>query len=119
MNHIEAAREIAELIPQTKRELEDHHKKQDAFTVIRVFTLQLKELLRRTDSRIISRALEKINRIYTQGDQMLRNAVESIFIYSLDSITASCKPEMRQTMMQQMHPALLRKYHQQFYKSGI
>ena len=62
---------------------------------------------------------QKMNDLYEKGDAALKNAVENVFIYSLDSLTFSCKAVRRQEIFSMLSLSLNKKYLHQVYKSGL
>lgn len=98
MNYTEAIQEIVKVAPESAKEFSEKHKAGNAFMVINVFTKQIKSLIRQKDRKVLSLCLVKMNDIYSKGDQSLRNAIESVFIYSLDSLTFTCDTKYRSTV---------------------
>ena len=90
MNHTEAIQEIIKVVPESKEEFDEVYKTKNSFMVINVFTRQIRNLVRRGETTILITSFEKMNELYQKGDQALKNAVENVFVYSLDSLTFSC-----------------------------
>ena len=119
MNHTDAVREIIKLIPESQEEFKDSYKTKTPFMVISVFTKQIKKLIKNHDQKILMKSITKMNQLYSKGDQALKNAIENIFIYSLDSLTFSCEPSYKDLIFSEMSPSLQNNYLRQVYKSGI
>ncbi|WP_086980247.1 DUF7674 family protein [Elizabethkingia miricola] len=102
MNHLEATEEITAIIPEIKNELSD----QNTSGIIQIFTDRIREMIRKNENRLLFKSLEKMDHIYKKGD----TAVENIFIYSLDYLTASCNKEYRRVIFCNISPDLQKIY---------
>lgn len=119
MNHTDAVREIVKIIPESEEEFKESYKTKTPFMVISVFTKQIKKLIKNHDQKILMKSIAKMNKLYNKGDQALKNAIENIFIYSLDSLTFCCEPAYKELIFAKMSPGLQNNYLRQVYKSGI
>ncbi|VXB49132.1 MULTISPECIES: DUF7674 family protein [Chryseobacterium] len=119
MNHTDTVREIIKLIPESQEEFKDSYKTKTPFMVISVFTKQIKKLIKDHDQKVLMKSITKMNLLYSKGDQALKNAIENIFVYSLDSLTFCCEPSYKDLIFAQMSPTLQNNYLRQVYKSGI
>lgn len=119
MNHTDAVREIIKLIPESQEEFKDSYKTKTPFMVISVFTKQIKKLIKNHNQKILMRSIAKMNLLYSKGDQALKNAIENIFVYSLDSLTFCCEPSYKDLIFAKMSPTLQNNYLRQVYRSGI
>lgn len=119
MNHTEAIQEIIKVAPEATQEFDEIYKTQNSFMVINVFTKQIQKLILKKDRKILLKCLNKMNEIYRKGDQTLKNAVESIFIYSLDRITFNCDSAYKNLIFEKIPSGLQRAYLRQVYKSGL
>lgn len=90
MNHTEAMQEILKVIPESEEEFKDTFRTRNSFMVINVFTKQIRRLIRKKDQKVLITCLYKMGEMYKKGDKTLKNAIESVFIYSLDSLTFTC-----------------------------
>jgi hypothetical protein len=119
MNYTEAIKEIVEVIPETQQEFDESGKTASPYKVISVFTGQIRKLIKCNDQIILTKCLRKMNRLYSKGDQKLKNAIENTFIYSLDSFTFCCEPAYKKMIFNRMSLSLQNNYLHQVYKSGI
>ena len=119
MNHIEAIQEIIKVAPESEEEFKEIYKTKNSYMVINVFTKQIQNLIQRKDKIILITCLNKMNEIYRKGDQTLKNAVESIFIYSLDRLTFSCDRVYKNLIFEKIPSGLQKAYLRQVYKSGL
>lgn len=118
MDHTEAIQEIIKVLPETNQEFNEMYKTKTSFMVINVFTKQIKQIIIKKDSEVLSTCLQKMNDLYLKGDQALRNAVETVFVFSLDSLTFCCDKNYRQIIFNQLPTELHNAYVHQVYTSG-
>ncbi|MCY0978204.1 hypothetical protein PGH12_02285 [Chryseobacterium wangxinyae] len=119
MNHTEAVTEIIKIIPETQEDFKESYKTKSPFMVISVFAKEIKRLIKENDQKILIKSILKMNMLYSEGDLSLKNAIENIFVYSLDSFTFCCEPTYKKLIFSKMSPHLQENYFQQVYKSGI
>ena len=121
MDHTEAIHEIIKVLTETNQEFNEMYKTKTSFMVINVFTKQIKQIKQiiiKKDSEVLSACLQKMNDLYLKGDQTLRNAVETVFVFSLDSLTFCCDKNYRQIIFNQLPSELHNAYVHQVYTSG-
>lgn len=118
MNYLQAVQEITEVIPDIQNEL-NKNTVQNSYSTIRIFTDHIKKMIRDNNMSLLFKSLHKMDMIYKNGDLMLRNAVESTFIYSLDSCTAFCNEEYRKKIFSHISQDLQNIYSKQIYNHGI
>ncbi|HEX7869622.1 MAG TPA: hypothetical protein VF455_05850 [Chryseobacterium sp.] len=119
MNHTDAVTEIIKVIPETQEDFKESYKTNSPFMVINVFTKQIKKLIKDNDQKILIKSIQKMNTLYSKGDQALKNAIENVFVYSLDSFTFCCEPAYKKMIFDKMSLSLQNNYLHQVYKSGI
>ena len=119
MNHTDAVTEIIKTIPETQEDFKESYKTNSPFMVISVFTKQIKRLIKENDQKILVKSIRKMNKLYSTGDAALKNAIENIFVYSLDSFTFCCEPTYKKMIFSKMSTRLQENYFHQVYKSGI
>ena len=117
MNYSEAVQEITEVIPDFENELTKNIP-QNPYHVIRNFTEHIKNMVRQNDRNILFKSLQKMDKIYTNGDTGLKNAIEGIFVYSLDNFTVFCGREYRKMIFSQLSRELQQTYTRQIYSHG-
>jgi len=118
MNYSDAAQEIKEILPDFENQLAGFMP-QNSHSVIRTFTECIKNMIRQDDRNLLPECLRKMSRIYSDGDASLKNAVENIFIYSLDNFTAFCTGEYRKVIFSHISQDLQKCYTRQIYSHGI
>lgn len=119
MNHTDAVTEIIKTIPETQEDFKESYKTNSPFMVISVFTKQIKRLIKENDQKILIKSILKMNKLYSKGDAALKNAIENIFVYSLDSFTFCSEPTYKKMIFSKMSTRLQENYFHQVYKSGI
>ncbi|GAA5086024.1 hypothetical protein GCM10023210_07430 [Chryseobacterium ginsengisoli] len=118
MNYLQATQEITEIIPEIENELKNN-RTQNSYSVIQTFTDRIKNMIRQNDRNLLFKCLKKMDDIYRNGDIVLKNAVESTFIYSLDNSTAFCNEEYRKVIFSHISKELQKIYSRQIYSHGI
>lgn len=118
MNYLQAVKEITDVVPDFEKEVKEI-KIQNSYSIIRTFTERIKNMIRQNDRNLLFRSLQKMDKIYTDGDTILKNAIETTFIYSLDSCTAFCSEEYRKVIFSHISANLQKVYSRQIYTHGI
>lgn len=119
MNYKEAVSEIVKVIPQSKKDFSETYISNNPYMVINTFLRYIKKSIQENNNEVIQQYFQKMNDLYEKGDAALKNAVENVFIYSLDSLTFSCKAVRRQEIFSMLSLSLNKKYLHQVYKSGL
>ncbi|MCS3531846.1 hypothetical protein [Chryseobacterium sp. JUb7] len=117
MNYLEAVQEISDVVPDIQNELTEN-KTQNSYYVIQTFTNCIKNMIRQNDRNVLFKSLDKMGKIYKNGDQLLKNAVENTFIYSLDGVMVFCSQEFRKVIFSHLSEDLLKIYAKQIYTHG-
>lgn len=118
MNYLQAVKEITDVVPDFEKEVKEI-KIQNSYSIIRTFTERIKNMIRQNDRNLLFRSLQKMDKIYTDGDTVLKNAIETTFIYSLDNCTAFCSEEYRKVIFSHISTNLQKVYSRQIYSHGI
>ncbi|AZA84920.1 hypothetical protein C1637_21805 [Chryseobacterium lactis] len=118
MNYLQAVQEITDVVPDFENEVKEI-KIQNSYNIIRTFTGCIKNMIRQNDRNLLFKSLQKMDKIYTNGDVMLKNAIETTFIYSLDNCTAFCSEEYKKLIFSHISPTLQTTYSRQIYSHGI
>ncbi|MEC3874339.1 DUF7674 family protein [Chryseobacterium salviniae] len=119
MNYQDAIAEINLALPSCENAFKEAYKANNSFMVISTFTRQIRNLIQDQNQRILKDALQKMNELYDKGDTALKNAIENVFVYALDSMTFSCGSERRKLVFSLLSAGLNTKYLQQVYKTGL
>ncbi len=119
MNYKEAVTEIIQIIPQSQKDFSETCNANNSYMVISTFLRYIKKFVQENNTETVKQSLHKMNDFYEKGDTVLKNAVENVFIYSLDSLTFSCKSEKKQEIFSLLSLCINKKYLHQVYKSGL
>lgn len=119
MNQLEAAREITTVIPKAAAELSGAGTLKSPFALIRVITNHTRKMVVQHNEIMLQKCLKLIDRIYTKGDSTIKNAIENVFIFSLDHILSTCTAPERSRVFSKVPINLYSAYIRQIYKSGI
>lgn len=119
MNQYEAADEIAMIVPGATPEICEAMRMKNPFKTIRVFSGYFKTVIDAHNLPVAEKCLRVIGRIYEKGDAAVKNAVEAVFIFSLDLITTSCSAAERNKIMSKMPVQVFTAYYRQVYKSAF
>lgn len=119
MNQYEAADEIAMIVPGAAPDLYEAMKTKNPFKTIRIFSRHFKTIVDAHNLPMAEKCLHVIGRIYDKGDAIVKNAVETVFIFSLDLITDSCSAAERNQVMSKMPIQVFTAYYRQVYKTAL
>ncbi len=119
MNQYEAADEIAMIVPGATPEICQAMKTKNPFKTIRIFSRHFKTVVEAHNLPMAEKCLRVIGRIYDKGDALVKNAVEAVFIFSLDLITTSCSTAERNQIMSKLPIQVFTAYYRQVYKSAF
>ncbi len=118
MNYLQATKKIAEIIPEIENELKEN-RSLNSYNVIQTFSDKIRNMIRQNDQNLLFECLKKMNEIYKNGDNTLKNAVENTFIYSLDNTTAFCGKEYKKVIFSHISKDLQKIHSRQIYSHGI
>lgn len=119
MNYKEAVSEIIQVIPQSNEDFSETCRVKNPYMVINTFLRYIRKSIQENNNEVLKQYFQKMNDLYEKGDAALKNAVENVFIYSLDSLTFSCKAARRREIFSLLSLSLNKKYLYQVYKSGL
>lgn len=119
MNQYEAADDIIATIPEIKTEISRSTTRKNPFAIIRVITRHTRKMVEQHNELMVEKCMKLVDRIYTRGDIVIKNAVESIFVFSMDSIVFSCTAPERKQVFSKVPAGLYKAYINQVYKSGM
>lgn len=119
MNPFEAADEIASILPSAKSEFCSPTMARYPFQIIGVFTYHIKLMVEIHNTPMTKKCLNLMETIYNRGNTILKTAVENIFVFSIDTVIASCDDSEKRRIMSEMPIGLYTAYVNQIYKSGI
>lgn len=118
MNYLQATQEITVAIPEICSDLQET-RIQNSYHIIGFLTDKVKTMIRQNNTSCLFKCLGKMNELYSEGDKMIRNAIENSFVYSLDSCTAFCAQEYRDRIFSHLSAELPKVYVRQIYSHNI
>lgn len=92
MNPDEITRVIKEAFPQLSETIKRKGAINNIYTLMAAFTSFTKEKLALHDLKNTIRSIKLMDKLYSRGDHILRNAIESIFIFSFSQMRGNCTP---------------------------
>lgn len=119
MNHTEIIEAIIKVLPELKEEFKEPYKMKNSLMVMNVFTKRIKELIIKGDKKTLYKCIRKINEFYTKGNQALKTAIETVFIFSLNSLTHNCEMNYKRMIFQKITIDLRIIHLYQSQKNGI
>ncbi len=119
MNQYEVADEVAMIVPGATPDLCEAMKTKNPFKTIRIFSRYFKTIVDAHNLPVAEKCLRVIGRIYDKGDAVVKNAVETVFIFSLDLITTSCSAAERNQIMSKLPIQVFTAYYRQVYKTAL
>lgn len=118
MNYLQATQEITVAIPEIRDELQQT-RIQNSYHIIEFLTDKIKWMIRQNNTNCVFKCLQKMNELYSDGDQAVKSAIENSFVYSLDNCTAFCNKEYRDTIFNCLSNDLQKVYIRQIYSHNI
>ena len=119
MNQYEVADAIAVEIPTIKDEIVKTIHRRNPFAIIRILTNYTKKMVEQHNLKMVERCIKIMDRFYTKGDLLIKNAIENIFVFSFDSILAPCDASEKIRLLAKVPVGLYSVYIKQVYKSGV
>ncbi|WP_294299066.1 hypothetical protein [uncultured Chryseobacterium sp.] len=118
MNYLQATQEITVAIPEICDDLKPTNIK-NSYHIIEFLTDKMKSMIRENNTECLFKCLQKMDELYREGDQTVKNAIENSFVYSLDNCTAFCHKEYRDMIFGRLSPELQKVYARQIYSHSI
>ena len=118
MNYLQATQEITVAIPEICDDLKQTNIR-NSYHIIEFLTGKMKTMIAQNDTACLLKCIQKMDELYKEGDQPVKNAIENSFIYSLDSCTAFCSKEYRDMIFSRLSPELQKVYARQIYSHSI
>ncbi len=119
MNQIAVGEEIATTIPGLKKEISRAISSKNSYALIRVLTKYCQKMVEQHQEETVEKCFRLVGLCYSKGDTVVKNAIENVFVFSLDSILFSCSSTERKKILSQIPTGLYKAYLKQIYSSGI
>ncbi|MDR2269976.1 MAG: hypothetical protein LBF27_03630 [Sphingobacterium sp.] len=118
MNIKQAQEVIISVVPLAQKEILRPENTGNPITIIRIFTSYIKQMIKMGQEEELGKALHLMEYIHEKGEWRLQNAVENIFVFSLDSMLAACPESQRGKVTGKIPIGIYTAYINQVYRSG-
>lgn len=119
MNQNEAVVAVCTALPEVTDSITNEGARSNPFALVRIITRYTRKMAAQHNELMLEQCLQLVDRIYTRGAHTIKNAIENIFIFSLDNILYPCSPGERSRAFSKVPVNLYTSYVNQVYKSGI
>lgn len=119
MNPLEVGDEITSSIPELKKEISRAIGVKNSYALIRVITKYTQKMVEQRRGERVDACLKLVGRCYSQGDTTVKNAIENVFVFSLDNILFSYTATERKKVFNKIPTGLYTAYLKQVYASGV
>ncbi len=119
MNQLEVGDEITSNIPELKKEISRALSFKNSYGLIRVIAKYTQKMVEQRRSERVDTCLKLVGRCYSQGDTTVKNAIENVFVFSLDNILFSYNYMERKKVLRSIPTGLYTAYLKQVYASGV
>ncbi|MBL7704892.1 MAG: hypothetical protein JNM21_05015 [Taibaiella sp.] len=119
MNQNEAVVVVCTALPEVTAAITNEGARNNPFALVRIITVYTRKMAAQHDELMLEKCLQLVDRIYTRGARTIKNAIENIFIFSLDNILYPCSAGERSRTFSKVPLTLYSSYVNQVYKSGI
>ncbi|WP_419870176.1 DUF7674 family protein [Chryseobacterium sp. CT-SW4] len=117
MNQNQSLKKMLLSLPEIQNSAD--HTEKSPYEMIEAFTNHMRWLIDQNDNKQIEENLKIIGQVYEEANSSLKNAIDNIFIYSLDH-SANFHGDKNREDLLGLLPANLRSvYLHQVYKSGL
>lgn len=90
LNQYEVPAYIACKLPQVKKELSHPGSSLSAYQSMQVLADYTKRMALEHDFKMVEKCMNLVEILYAKGNDLVRNAVENVFIFSFSSIMSRC-----------------------------
>lgn len=119
MNQYEAAAHIADEIPEIQKEIVRAPVFGSAYLSVKVLANYTGKMLQQHQLRQVQRCMLLAEKIYNRGNQLMKTAIENVFIFSFSSLRLSCSRQEWLEIQRIMPAVLFSLYIQQVLKPGV
>lgn len=119
MNALEVGDEITSNIPELKKQISRANGFKNSYALIRVIAKYTQKMVDQHRGESVDACLKLVGRCYSQGDATVKNAIENVFVFSLDSILFSYTAIERKKALNKIPTSLYTAYLKQVYASGV
>ena len=119
MNQYEAAAQIADEIPEIQKEIVRAPVFGSAYLSVKVLAAYTCNMLQQHQLRQVQRCMLLAEKIYNKGNQLVKTAIENVFIFSFSNMKVSCSRQEWLEIQGKMPTVLFSLYIQQVMKPGV
>lgn len=119
MNQNEAVVAVCAALPEVTATITNEGARSNPFALVRIITRYTRKMAAQHNELMLEKCLQLVDKVYTQGERAIKNAIENIFIFSLDHILYPCSAGERSRTFSKVPVTLYTSYVNQVYKSGI
>ncbi len=118
MNIKQAQEIIVSIVPLVQTEILRPENVGNPITIIRILTAYIEKMIAQEREEELGKALHLMEYMYEKGEWRLQNAVENIFVFSLDGILNTCPESRRGKVTGKIPIGIYTAYVNQIYRSG-
>ncbi len=119
MNPYEIPAMLEDELPAIAPSLKESALNGNATQIIKVLTHYTRSLLSLHDLPAVVKCMQVADKIYEKGNQVVRNAVENVFIYSFSGLQSACNGLEWKLIQSKIPVTLYSAYVRQIYRSGL
>lgn len=119
MNQNEAIVAVCTALPEVTATITNEGARSNPFALVRIITRYTRKMAAQHNELMLEKCLQLVDRVYAKGERAIKNAIENIFIFSLDNILYPCSAGERARVLMKVPINLYTSYVNQVYKSGI
>ena len=111
LNQFEIPAFIAGQLPQMGPDLCRNGKPLDVYQSVQALTDYTKRMALQHNFKMVGKCMQVVGKLYEKGNNLVRNAVENVFVYAFSSMMCSCSNLVEWRIIQSyMTPALYAEY---------
>lgn len=119
INQFEVPAYLADELPEIKEELTGIAPQQNIIKTISCLAGYTKKKVKEHDLRLVRKCFMIAENMYSKGNNIVKDAIENIYVYSFSSIFNLCSREEKNKIQSLIPISLYSAYVQQILKSGI
>lgn len=119
MNQYEVPALLADELPAIGADLKQVKPLGNVHSSIRILTEYTGQMVSVHQLEVVKHCMRVAEQLYVKGNNLIRNAIENVFVYAISSMRSCCSKPEWQRIQSQMPVTLHSLYVQQVLKSGI
>jgi hypothetical protein len=118
INQYEMPFYLVKELPEIETELKETTTALNVFKTAQCLVHYTKEKIKAHDMNTVKRVMNAAEKIYMEGNNAVKNALENVFVFSFTSFICMCDREEKNTLQAIMPLHLYSAYILQVYRSG-